>query len=349
MPDVINNVPLNLGFSMPAEWSLHAATWTCWPFDEENWFGHLPEVRKEFEELVSVISAYEPVNLIVASQEAEIDAKARFKNNSKVTIHNVLLNDIWFRDNGPIFIKQDKNVSFVKWQFNAWGQKFKWDLDTIAPNYVAQYLNAPFFETSVVMEGGSLDVNGNGVALTTKQCLLSKMRNPNLTQIDIEQYLKSYLGINKLIWLENGLEGDHTDGHIDTIVRFVNANTIVYSIAEDQNDLNYVTMKQNLEILKKATDVSGNFFNLVPLILPKNKMKIEGKRLPCTYANFYIGNGFVVVPTYDDPNDANALKTLETVFPEHKVIGLKSKYIISGGGSFHCVTQQQPAGQIWRP
>jgi agmatine deiminase len=199
------------------------------------------------------------------------------------------------------------------------------------------------------MEGGSLDVNGNGVALTTKQCLLSKMRNPNLTQIDIEQYLKSYLGINKLIWLENGLEGDHTDGHIDTIVRFVNANTIVYSIAEDQNDLNYVTMKQNLEILKKATDVSGNFFNLVPLILPKNKMKIEGKRLPCTYANFYIGNGFVVVPTYDDPNDANALKTLETVFPEHKVIGLKSKYIISGGGSFHCVTQQQPAGQIWRP
>ncbi|APJ04749.1 agmatine deiminase family protein [Silvanigrella aquatica] len=341
-------LPIQLGFSMPAEWATHAGTWTSWPCDDEIWYGlFLENVRHEFAELVKTIAKYEAVHLLVRNNEAHQDALKRLGHLSNVTMHQVPLNDVWFRDNGPIFITKENDLSIVKWDFNAWGQKFKWDLDNKAPFEVAKYLNADMFQPGIVMEGGSLDVNGQGVALTTRQCLLSKMRNPNLTEEDIQNYLKNYLGIQKLIWLEDGLEGDHTDGHIDTIVRFVNENTIVYSMTEDKSDTNYAPMMKNLEILKSSTDLNGNSFQLVPLVLPKNRMEIDDDRLPCTYANFYIGNHFVVVPVYQDPHDELALQTLRSVFPNHQVIGLSSKYLIHGGGSFHCVTQQQPAGKIW--
>lgn len=348
MSNSVKGVPIEYEFVMPAEWSLHAATWTCWPFDDEMWFGFLNNVRDEFAELIKTISKFEPVHLIVRDKEAKESAIRKINNLSNITMHEIPLDDVWFRDNGPIFIKNSNFVSFVNWEFNSWGQKFNWQLDNLVPLQLANFLNLNFFQTEIVMEGGSLDVNGKGTALTTRQCLLSKMRNPNLTEKDIETYLKNYLGIDKLIWLENGLEGDHTDGHIDTIVRFVDENTIVYSITDDKSDPNYDTMMHNFEILQKSTDKNGNHFNLIPLVLPKNRMEIDGKRLPCTYANFYIGNEFVVVPTYQDPNDSIALKTLEKLFPNRKVIGLSSKNIIKGGGSFHCVTQQQPSGKLWR-
>lgn len=348
MSNSIKSMPLEHGFVMPAEWSLHAATWTCWPFDDDMWFGYLNKVRDEFAELVRTIAKFEPVHLMVRDKEAKESAIKKINNMQNVTLHEIPLDDIWFRDNGPIFVKNPNFLSFVKWEFNSWGQKFNWDLDNLAPFHVAQFLNVNYFQTNVVMEGGSLDVNGKGVALTTKQCLLSKMRNPNLTEKDIEKYLKDYLGIEKLIWLENGLEGDHTDGHIDTIVRFVDENTIVYSLTEDKLDPNYKTMLENFEILQNAKNLDGKPFTLIPLVLPKNRMEIEGKRLPCTYANFYIGNEFVIVPMYQDPHDTIALKTLEKLFPNRKVIGLSSKEIIKGGGSFHCVTQQQPSGKLWR-
>ncbi|KAB8028153.1 agmatine deiminase [Fluviispira multicolorata] len=333
---------------MPAEWSPHAATWTSWPFDDEIWYGDLDSVRQEFTALVKAITQFEHVHLLVTNEEAENDALERLGKKSNVTLHRVSLNDVWFRDNGPIFIKKENKISFVKWEFNAWGQKFKWDLDNLAPNQVAEFLKLNFFKSSVVMEGGSLDTNGKGICLTTKQCLLSEMRNPTLSQSDIEKSLKDNLGIKKLLWLEDGLEGDHTDGHIDTIVRFVNENTIVYSMTEDRTDKNYPAMQRNFELLKTFTDLEGNLFNLVPLVLPKNRIEIEGQRLPATYANFYIGNSFVVVPVYQDPHDEVALKTLRSLFPNREVIGLSSRAIINGGGSFHCVTQQQPAGEVWR-
>jgi agmatine deiminase len=348
MSHSLKDLPFQIGFSMPAEWSAHSATWTCWPFGDDIWFGHLEGVRNEFANLVVEISKFEHVNLLVRDDEAQQDAVVRLGNNINVTIHHVPLNDIWIRDNGPIFIKNGNHLSFVKWEFNAWGQKFKWNLDMLAPYQIAKFLNIDYFEPGIVMEGGSLEVNGQGVALTTKQCLLSKMRNPNLNKKDIETYLNMYLGIEKVIWLENGLEGDHTDGHIDTIVRFIDENTIVYSITENKSDTNYASMICNLEILKTASNLNGNRFRLVPLMLPKNRMEIDNNRLPCTYANFYIGNGFVVVPIYDDPNDEIALETLRILFPNRKVIGLSSKELIKGGGSFHCVTQQQPSGHIWR-
>jgi agmatine deiminase len=328
---------------MPAEWEQHTATWTSWPFNEELWHGHLEKVRAEFAELVKTISFYEPVHILTCDDNTLKSAKEYLKNCENITFHSVPLNDIWFRDNGPIFIKQGANSHMTKWEFNSWGQKFKWDLDNLAAYHVAKYLNKDCINTNIVMEGGSLDVNGEGVALTTKQCLFSKMRNPTLTQQDIEAALEKYLGIKKLLWLENGLEGDHTDGHIDTIVRFVNKNTILCSLTEDKFDKNYETMNYNYKLLQSFTNLKGEHFNIVPLVLPKNKMFIDEDRLPATYANFYIGNGFVVVPTYDDPHDEIALNTIKKLFPNRKVVGLKSKYIITGGGSFHCVTQQQPA------
>ncbi len=344
-----NELDGKLKYAMPAEWETHAATWCCWPFDNEMWFGKLEQVRVEYSNFIKTIAKFEKVHLLLRDKEAYQSAKNLIGNLEQIIFHEVPLNDVWFRDNGPIFVKHKNNIQLVKWEFNSWGQKFKWDLDNKAAYYVADYLKNSksipemnFVETHVVMEGGSIDVNGAGVALTTKQCLFSKMRNPHLSQNDLEKYLENYLGIKKLLWLEDGLEGDHTDGHIDTIVRFVNENTIVCSLTEDKNDINYKTMQHNFELLNSFTNLKGEKFNIVPLVLPKNRMEVEGERLPSTYANFYIGNGFVVVPQYEDPYDQIALKTLSELFPDRKVIGLSSQHIICGGGSFHCLTQQQP-------
>lgn len=265
-----------------------------------------------------------------------------------LNFHLIPLDDVWFRDNGPIFIKRDNDLSFVNWIFNSWGEKFNWQNDNAAPERVAEYLDIAHWDVDVVMEGGSLEVNGLGLCMTTRQCLLEEKRNPGFTPEKLEAYLKDYLGITKVLWLENGLENDHTDGHIDTIIRFASENTVVCSVESNIDDPNHLTMQRNLELLQTFTDQDGKPLNIVQLPLPKNRLELEGDRLPPTYANFYIGNGFVVVPTYGDPNDEAALTVLKSVFPEHEVIGLSSRAIINGGGSFHCVTQQQPKGVIWK-
>ena len=332
---------------MPAEWEPHAATWTSWPFDEELWVGHLEPVRREFAELVRTIARFEPVNLLVRDEEAEEDARRRIGTDN-LTYHRLPLDDVWLRDNGPIFIRRGQDVSLVNWKFNAWGNKYQWRLDNEAPEYVAQYLGAAHWDVPVVMEGGSLEPNGQGVVLTTRQCLLHPQRNPGLNEPQIEGYLGDYLGFTKVLWLEAGLEGDHTDGHIDTIARFINPSTIVTCVEPDASDPNHATMQANLERLHTFTDLEGKPFEIVELPLPQNRLELLGNRLPPTYANFYIGNGFVVVPQYGDPNDAVALSILRPLFPGREVIGLKSRSLITGGGSFHCVTQQQPVGRIWK-
>lgn len=336
---------------MPSEWAPHAATWTSWPFDDELWVGHLDGVRAEFADLVKTIARFEPVHLLVRDEEAEADARSRL-GTANVTYHRVALDDVWFRDNGPLFVvrgaPEGDQVSFVNFEFNSWGRKFEWENDTKAPETVAAFLGAAHWDSSVVMEGGSLELNGAGVALTTRQCLLSEERNPHLGEEDLEALLRDFLGIEKLLWLDAGLEGDHTDGHIDTITRFVNERTIVTVIEEDQDDPNFATMRANLERLKTFTDARGRPFDIVELPLPRTYMELEGKRLPPTYANFYVGNGFVVVPIYGDPNDDRALEILRGVFADREVIGLMSRELITGGGSFHCVTQQQPVGAVWK-
>ena len=342
--------PRALNFTQPAEWTPHAATWTSWPADNELWFGQLEWVRQEFTALIQTIARFESVHLLVRDGESEQDARARL-SGTPVTYHRVPLDDVWFRDNGPIFVtraSETKNeVSFVHWKFNAWGNKFHWQNDTQAPEALAEFLQMDHWDLPIVMEGGSLEPNGAGVALTTRQCLMEQGRNPRMTQEDLERVLNDHLGFEKLLWLENGLEGDHTDGHIDTITRFVDERTIVTSVCQPSDTGNYQTLQDNLERLKTFTDLQNKPFRIVELPLPQNRLENSEGRLACTYANFYIGNGFVVVPLYGDPLDSVALEILTPLFPGRETIGLSSRAIIEGGGSFHCVTQQQPVGRIW--
>jgi agmatine deiminase len=268
---------------------------------------------------------------------------------ANVRYHHVNLNDVWFRDNGPIFVTGPSGVALTDWRFNAWGGKYApWDDDDRAPAAVARTLGMRRFAVPVVMEGGSLDVNGEGVCLTTRSSLLEPNRNPGMSEAELEAVLAEYLGVRRVVWLQEGLEGDHTDGHVDTFARFTDDRTIVCSVEEDEDDPNHASMARNLADLRALVNEQGTPYRVVPLPLPRRRMELEGKRLPLTYANFYVGNGFVVVPTYDDPNDATALSILRPVFPGRAVIGLPAAHLITGGGAFHCVTQQQPSGEVDR-
>ena len=344
--------PHELGFAMPPEWAAHAATWTSWPFGEALWEGQLEAVRDEFAALVATVARFEPVVLNVRDEPTEQDAKRRLEAAdaplTNVTFHRVPLNDVWFRDNGPLFVtNRDGQVALTDWGFNAWGEKYSpWDDDDRAPAAVAETLQMQRFSLPIVMEGGSLEVNGQGVCLTTRSCLLSQKRNPGMNEAELERALRDGLGIKQVVWLGRGLEGDHTDGHIDTIVRFTDDRTIVCSVAEDARDANFGPMQANLEVLEKLRDADGNPYRVIELPLPKGRLEFGGVRLPPTYANFYVGNGFVVVPQYGDENDTRALEVLKPLFPGREMIGLSSRALITGGGSFHCVTQQQPSGRV---
>ena len=326
---------------MPPEWAPHAAVWTAWPADEDHWEGYLERVRADFTGFLRILSSFERVELIVRSEEAENDARARLAGYD-VRFHRRSHDDIWLRDCAPIFVTNGSEIAAVDWIFNGWGEKFKHDLDNQLPEFIAGLMGVRRFVPNAVMEGGALEVNGAGVLLTTRQCLLEQHRNPTMTEADLERVLSDYLGVQKILWLEDGMENDHTDGHIDTISRFASPKVIVTCVCEDVTDANYEILQRNLDLLHGFTDLGGQPFQIVTLPLPANRLEIHGRRLPPTYANFYIGNGCVIVPTYGDPNDARALEILRGVFPAHQVIGSMSRYLITGGGSFHCVTQQQP-------
>ncbi len=351
MLNSMNLTPKEQGFTMPAEWAQHECVWTAYPANNQMWLGYLEAVRTDFAAFLRLLSSFERVELVCRDQEALTDAQTRLEG-SNVRFHLQSHNDVWFRDCAPIFVTRGQEIAAIDWKFNGWGNKFDSDLDDKIPEFICNNQNIKRFQTDVVMEGGALEVNGAGVLLTTRQCLLEKHRNPNMTEIQLEQALRDNLGIEKILWLEDGMENDHTDGHIDTITRFVSSNTIITCICEDVTDPNYAVLEKNLVLLKTFTDAHGQPFEIVTLPLPQNRMflsgemarneGVEGERLPPTYANFYIGNGCVIVPMYNDPNDQIALEILKPLFPNRQVIGSSSYGLIHGGGSFHCVTQQQP-------
>lgn len=355
-PDALSSsmsLPADLGFAMPAEWQPHAATHLAWPFDDALWLGYLEGVRLEFTQLVAAIARFEPVVLHVRDEEAESDARRRLTraeaNFSNICFHQLPLNDVWFRDNGPLFVRNAAGVALTDWTFNAWGGKYHpWDADDRAPQAVAERLGMKRFRGPLVLEGGALELNAAGVCLTTRSCLLNANRNPGLGQANIEGILSAYLGVKRVVWLERGLEGDHTDGHIDTLARFTDDRTLVCAIEEDEDDPNFEVTRENLETLRTLRDGAGKLYRVIELPLPEKRMELEGVRLPLTYANFYIGNGFVLVPLYDDVNDERALDILRPLFPDRKVTGLPAQNLITGGGAFHCVTQQQPQGKVYR-
>lgn len=332
---------------MPAEWTPHAATWLAWPHGDTQWCGMLEPVREEFAGLVEAIARVETVELLVVDEEAEADARKRLANDGDVRFHRAAYDDVWLRDTGPIFVARDDAVALTDWEFNGWGGKYPAALDNRIAGHIAGLLGVEPFRPGIILEGGSIEVNGAGLGLTTRQCLLSPQRNAGMDEKALEGVLREYLGLTRIVWLDSGLEGDHTDGHIDTITRFAGPTTIVTSVCADRNDPNYERLAANLDLLKRQLGRSEVPFTIVEVPVPEGRFEFGGERLPLTYVNFYIANGLVVVPAYGAPEDAAAIDILRPLFPNRTVVSLPARALITGGGAFHCVTQQQPVGQVW--
>jgi agmatine deiminase len=344
--------PRELGYRMPAEWEPHAGTWFTWPRPEgisfPNKYDTVPPV---YAELIKHLVQTEAVHINVwnAEKEAWVRGLLRKENTpmDRVHFHHFPAYEPWCRDHGPIFLVRDKNGqrerAIVDWGYNAWGGKYPpFDLDDAVPQHVARFRSLPLFSPGIVMEGGSIEVNGRGTVLTTEACLLNKNRNPHLTKAQIEKYLCDYLGATHVLWLGDGIVGDDTDGHIDDLTRFVNPTTVVTVVEEDPEDENYGILQENLQRLRTLKDQDGQALRVVELPMP-GKVEFEGQRLPASYANFYIANGIVLLPTYQDKkNDARAIEILQREFPDRKVIGVDSMELIWGLGSFHCISQQEP-------
>ncbi|MDB6018944.1 MAG: agmatine deiminase [Pedosphaera sp.] len=343
--------PIQLGYRMPAEWEPHAATWLTWPRPEGISFpDKYDTVPPVYAELIRHLVEVEEVNINVWNAEMEAWVRGLLQKNKtpleRVRFHHFPAYEPWCRDHGPIFLLRErgekKERAVVDWGYNAWGNKYPpFDLDDAIPQHVAQLRQLPLFSPGIVMEGGSIEVNGRGTLLTTEACLLNPNRNPELTKTEIEQYLKDYFGVTHIVWLGDGIVGDDTDGHIDDLTRFVNPTTVVTVVEENRQDANYELLQENLKRLRLARDQEGKPLRVVELPMP-GLIEHEGQRLPASYANFYIANQMVLVPTYRDVNDAKALAILQKVFPERRVIGVDSTELIWGLGSFHCISQQEP-------
>ncbi len=337
---------------MPAEWETHVGTWFSWPRPEGISFpDKYDTVPPVYAELIKHLVKVEDVNINVWHAEMEAWVRGLLKDNGtpleRVKFHHFPAYEPWCRDHGPIFLVRDQSGkherAIVDWAYNAWGGKYPpYDLDDAVPQHVAKLRGLPLFSPGIVMEGGALELNGKGTLLTTEACLLNPNRNPDLSKEQIEQYLKDYLGVTNILWLGDGIVGDDTDGHVDDLTRFVNPTTVVTIVEEDPQDENYHLLQENLKRLQTMKDQDGRPLRVVELPMP-GLVEFDGQRLPASYANFYIANGIVLVPTYRHKNDQKAIDVLQREMPGHKVIGVDSTELIWGLGSFHCISQQEPA------
>jgi agmatine deiminase len=350
--DANTQTPAALGYRMPAEWEPHAATWLSWPRREGISFpGSFDRVMPTLRTMVAALIESEPVCINVCNGAHEAEARAVLDvlpHQDCITYYEIPTNEPWCRDHGPIFLTRnaDPKLAVVDWDYNAWGGKYPpCDLDEVVPTRVAEILEVPVFYPRMILEGGSIEVNGAGALLTSESCLLNKNRNLDLSREQIEQRLRDFLGVREILWLGDGIAGDDTDGHIDDLARFVSERTVVTVIEENHLDENYQPLQQNLERLREmkiGASGTGTTIEIVTLPMPK-KIVREDLRLPASYANFYIANNCVLVPTFADPNDEPAVATLQQLFPDRRVIGIDCRELIWGLGTFHCLTQQQPA------
>jgi agmatine deiminase len=351
--------PRDLGFRMPAEWEPHQATWLAWPHNPEDWPGKFQPIPWIYAEIVRLLSAHEQVHILVedikAQQRAEGILARAGANFDRVLFHVWPTNRGWMRDSGPIFVRNTEGqVAITNWRFNAWAKYPDWQLDDRVPTRVTELLGVSSWQPGlenedgtkrrIVLEGGSIDTNGQGILLTTEECLLSEVqqRNPGVSRAQLEQVFSGFLGIDQVVWLGRGIAGDDTHGHVDDITRFVGPATIVTAVEPNETDPNHAPLSENLGRLKAARTLDGKQFNLVELPLPR-PVVFRGQRLPASYANFYIANDLVLVPTFHDPNDRVALNILAAAFPGREVIGIHSVDLVWGLGTLHCMTQQQPA------
>jgi agmatine deiminase len=344
--------PAALGYRMPGEWEPHVGTWFTWPRPEGISFpGKYETVPPVYAELIKHLVAVEEVHINVWHGAMETWVRSLLLKHGtpleRVFFHHFPAYEPWCRDHGPIFLVREQNGrrerAIVDWGYNAWGGKYPpFDLDDAVPRHVAKLRGLPLFSPGIVMEGGSIEVNGRGTLLTTEACLLNPNRNPHLNKQQIEQYLCDYFGVTNILWLGDGIVGDDTDGHIDDLTRFVNPTTVVTVVESDPVDENHHPLQENLRRLRALRDQDGGPLRVVELPMPR-RIEYEGQRLPASYANFYIANRIVLVPTYRDPNDKLALEILQREFPDRRVVGVDSMELIWGLGSFHCISQQEPA------
>ena len=332
---------------MPAEWEPHAATWLSWPRRDgisfpDSFDRVMPALRAMVEALIE--SEQVCINVCNGVHEAEARQILRGLPMERISFHTIPTNEPWCRDHGPIFLTRDRDpkLAIVDWDYNAWGNKYPpFDLDEIVPAHVAEILKLPVFYPGMILEGGSIDVNGAGALLTTESCLLNPNRNAQLSRGEIEQRLRDYLGVREIFWLGDGIVGDDTDGHIDDLARFVSEHTVVTVVEEDRGDENYKPLQENLARLRKMK-IDNREIDIIALPMPREIVR-EELRLPASYANFYIANSCVLVPTFAEPADEPALSILRNLFPDRSVIGIDCRELIWGLGTFHCLTQQQPA------
>jgi agmatine deiminase len=338
--------PAALGYRMPAEWEPHAATWLSWPRREgisfpDSYERVLPALRA----MVAALLESEPVNINVCNGAHEAEARAALSGlpNEQLNFHLIPTNEPWCRDHGPIFITraEEPRLAVVDWDYNAWGGKYPpFDLDEVVPTRVAEKLGLPVHYPRMILEGGSIDVNGAGALLTTESCLLNPNRNPQLSRAQIEQRLRDYLGVHEILWLGEGIEGDDTDGHIDDLTRFVGERSVLTVVESNPSDSNYVPLQANLERLRSLM-INGKPLEITTLPMPA-RIERENLRLPASYANFYIANECVLLPTFSDPGDGEAIEVVQSAFPTRRMIPLDCRELVWGLGAFHCLTQQQP-------
>jgi|TARA_R110001599_G_scaffold8254_2_gene39974 agmatine deiminase len=335
---------------MPAEWKTHSATQLHWPSNRETWPDErLQRVEKVYLNIIKSLSEFEQILLLVETSDVLSRVLKLFKaegiDDKQILIKVYPVNDVWARDCGPIFVKDGNSFVITDWEYNAWGEKYPpWDSDNNIPEFISELFGIKKVSAKMVLEGGSIDVNGVGDLLTTESVLLNPNRNPGMSKDEIEQNLKKYLGVKNIIWLRSGLAGDDTDGHIDDLTRFLNEETVLTMVCEDKDDINYLALQENLKILKSAKLKSGKKLKIETLPLPKTKIEgttVDGSEfVPASYANFYVANGCVLVPLYDEQYDQQALDLFKKYFPDREIIGIDCADLVWGQGSIHCITQQ---------
>jgi agmatine deiminase len=344
---------------MPAEWAPHAATWIAWPHNAEDWPGKFQPIPWVYSEIVRHLSCCEDVHILVNDLTAERRATGLLQragaNMARLHFHSWPTDRVWLRDSGPIFVKNPAGeLAITNWKFNAWAKYDNWRRDDQIPQHVAKHYDMPQFQPRIgdhrlVLEGGSIDTNGAGILLTTEECLLSEVqqRNPGLgdeesTRKHLEQAFHDYLGIDQTLWLHRGCAGDDTHGHVDDITRFVGENKILTAVEPNTHDENHLPLAENLDRLRTARNLDGKPFEIVELPMPAPVL-FESQRLPASYANFYIANSLVLVPTFNDPNDRHALNTIAACFPDRTIVGIHAVDLVWGLGTLHCLSQQEPA------
>ncbi|MGV7221224.1 MAG: agmatine deiminase family protein [Nitrospinales bacterium] len=335
---------------MPAEWEPHAATWLTWPHNLETWPGQdIKTIENVYLQIIRGLESGEKVNLLVNDEKSQkyVDTKLKLQNLKNIETFIIPTNDSWIRDYGPNFISKTNSsgkieIAINKWHFNSWGDKYEWELDDQASTHIRDYLKLKSFETGIVLEPGAIEVNGKGICITTEDCLLNSNRNCNFTRKEIENLLKIHLDVTDIVWCRGDIVGDDTDGHIDNLMRFVNTDTILCASEDDLTNPNYPCLKTNLEKIAKFKKQDGKKFNIDTLPMPKN-VGDANTQLPASYANFYIGNKVVLLPTFNQPGDKIAHATIQKYFSDRDVIDINCNELLWGLGGIHCITQQQPA------